>query len=211
HPLLLAARQFGRPVFDAVAQAQIGQDFGGAFDGLGALEAADHLRQHDIFERGEFRQQPVRLVDEADIGAADLGPLDVGQSGSRRAADIDFAVVGAFEQAGDMQQRRFAGARRRYQGDRLSRPQRELGAVEDRQRGCPLRVLALYLVEIDDRYIFRPLLHLSPHSYRSASTGSRRAARQDGYSVARNDSVSAMITTAAVSPKSISAGSLERK
>ena len=42
------------------------------------LEAADHLRQHDVFERGEFRQQPVRLIDEADVGAADLGALDVG-------------------------------------------------------------------------------------------------------------------------------------
>src|SRR5260370_15065723 len=105
-----------------------------------------------------------------------------------------------------MQQRRFAGARRRHQRHRLSRPQRELGAVEDRQRRCPLGVLALYLVEIDDRYIFRPLLHLSPHSYRSASTGSRRAARQDRYNVAREDSLSAMITTALVSAKSHPAG-----
>src|SRR6201999_1182315 len=91
------------------------------------------------------------------------------------------------------------------------RPQRELGAAENGQRGFPLRVLAFYLVEIDDRHIFRPLPHLCPHSYRSASTGSRRAARHDGESVARNDSVSAMTTTAVVSPKSISAGSLERK
>src|SRR3979490_872797 len=110
-----------------------------------------------------------------------------------------------------MQQRRFAGARGRHQRHRLSRPQRELGAVEDGERGRPLRVLALYLVEIDGRYIFRPLLHVGPHSYRSASTGSRRAARHDGYSVARKDSVSAMITTALVSPKSISDGSMERK
>ena len=140
---------------------EIGQDFGGALDGLGALQAADHLRQHDVFERGEFRQQPVRLIDEADIGAADLGSLDVRQARGRGPADIDLAVVGAFEQAGDMQQRRFAGARRRHQRHRLPRPQRELGAVEDGQRRLPLHVLALYLVEIDDRYIFRPLLHLA--------------------------------------------------
>ena len=43
-----------------------------------AFEAADHLRQHDVFERGEFRQQPVRLIDEADVGAPDLGAVDVG-------------------------------------------------------------------------------------------------------------------------------------
>ena len=71
-------------------------------------------------------------------------------------ADIDFALVGGLEQAGDMQQRRFARARGRHQRDRLSCPQRELGAVENGQRRRALGVLALYLVEIDDRYIFRP-------------------------------------------------------
>ena len=145
-----------------------------------ALQPADHLRQHDVFERGEFRQQPVRLVDEADIGAPDLGALDVGQLRGRRARDIDLAVVGALQQARDMQQRRLAGARRRHQRHRLPRPQRKLGAVEDGQRRLALRVLAFYLVEIDDRYIFRPLAPSAPHSYRSASTGSRRAARHDG-------------------------------
>ena len=34
--------------------------------------------------------------------ALHLGSLDVGQSGSRRSPDIDFAVVGGLEQAGDM-------------------------------------------------------------------------------------------------------------
>src|ERR1700687_2125120 len=103
----------------------------------------------------------MRLIDEADIGAADLGSLDVRQSRGRGAADIAFAVIGTLEQAGDVQQRRFARTRRRHQRDRLSGPQRQLGAVEDGQRRLPLRVLALYLVEIDDRYIFRPLLHLA--------------------------------------------------
>ena len=41
---------------DAVAKAEIGQDFRGALDGLVALQPADHLRQHDVLERGEFRQ-----------------------------------------------------------------------------------------------------------------------------------------------------------
>src|SRR6202158_4646087 len=103
----------------------------------------------------------MRLIDEADIGAADLGSLDVRQDRGRRAADIDFAVVGALQQACDREQRRFTRSRRRHQRDRLPRPQRELGAVEDGQRRFPLRVLALYLVEIDNRYIFRPLLHLA--------------------------------------------------
>src|SRR5207253_1759599 len=151
--LLFAAGQFGRPVRDAVAEAEIGQNLLRALDGLGPFEAADHLRQHDVFERGEFRQQPVLLIDEADVGSPDLGAVDIGQLRGRRAADIDLAVVGALEQARNVQQRRFARPRRRYQRHRLPRPQRKLGAVEDRQRRLALRVLAFYLVEINDRYI----------------------------------------------------------
>ena len=33
-------------------------------------KAADHLRQHDIFERREFRQQMMELIDEADLQPA---------------------------------------------------------------------------------------------------------------------------------------------
>src|SRR5258705_102459 len=57
-----------------------------------------------------------------------------------------------------MQQRGLTCTRRRHQRDRLSRPQRELGAVENGQCRFPLRVLSFYLVEIDDRYIFRPMI-----------------------------------------------------
>ena len=46
-----------------------------------------------------------------------------------RAVDIDLAAVRLLEQAGDMQQRRLAGAGRRDQRDRLARPDRELGAA----------------------------------------------------------------------------------
>ncbi len=75
--LLFAAGQFGRPVRDALAETEIGQNFRLALDGLRALKAADHLRQHDVLERGEFRQQPVRLIDEADVGAPYLRALHV--------------------------------------------------------------------------------------------------------------------------------------
>src|SRR5258705_7458753 len=71
-----------------------------------------------------------------------------------------------------MQKRGLTCTRRRHQRDRLSRPQRELGAVENGQCRFPLRVLAFYLVEIDDRYIFRPLLHLA-----LTRTGARRRDR----------------------------------
>ncbi len=179
--LLLAARELGGAMGDAIAEAEIAENLLGTLDGLGLLQAADHLRHHDVLQRREFRQQPVRLVDEADIGPAQLGALDVGQLRGRGAVDIDLAGIRRLEQPRNVQQRRLAGARRRHQRDRLARPQRELGAVEDRQRHLALQILPLYLVEINDRYVFRPVaLHQAPHSYRSASTGSRRAARHDG-------------------------------
>src|SRR3569623_3034787 len=110
-----------------------------------------------------------------------------------------------------MLQRRFAGAGRRHQRHRQPRPQRQLGAVENGQRGFALPVLTMEVVQEHHRRVIVSVLHRRAHSYLKASMGSRRAARPDGNSVARNDSVSAMMTTAAVSPLLISAGSFARK
>ncbi len=158
--LLFAAGQLGRPVRDALAQSEIGEDFLRPLDGLRAFQAADHLRQHDVFECGEFRQQAVRLVDETDVGAPHLGALGIGQARGRRAADINLALVGCFQQARDMQQGRFARAGRRHQRHRLPGPQRQLGAVENREHRFALPVLAANAVKVDCRCVFRvPLRH----------------------------------------------------
>src|SRR6516162_1356357 len=161
---------------DAVAETEIAKDFAGTLDGLGPSQAVDHLRQHNVFERRELRQQPMRLINEADLGAPDLRSLGVRQKRGRRASDIDLAVIGALKQSRDMQQRRFAGTGGRDQRHRLPGPQRKLGAVEDGQRLIALHVLALYLVEINDRYIFRLLPH-QPLT-RSAALRPDRVARR---------------------------------
>src|ERR1700730_12022134 len=114
---------------DAVAEAEIGQNFRGAFDGFITSEAADHLRQHDVLERGELRQKSVRLIDKTDVGATNLRALGIRKASGRSPAAIYFAVVGAFEQTGNVQKRGFASARRRHQRNRLPLPQRELRAV----------------------------------------------------------------------------------
>jgi hypothetical protein len=36
------------------------------------------LRHDDILQRGEFRQQMMKLIDESDFSAAQPGALDVG-------------------------------------------------------------------------------------------------------------------------------------
>jgi hypothetical protein len=109
--LLLAAGQLGRPVLEPLAQAEIAQQFGGTLARLLLREAADHLRQHHVLDRREFRQQVVKLIDEADLGAADARALGIRQRRGGGTVDIDFAAVGMFEQAGDVQERRLAGAR----------------------------------------------------------------------------------------------------
>ena len=63
---------------------------------------------------------------------------NVGQVRGGDGIDIDLAGIGMLEQAGDMQQRRFAGARRRDQRHRLAGPDRELGALENVERGVAL-------------------------------------------------------------------------
>ena len=62
----------------------------------------------------------VELVDEADLVAADRGALVVGQPPAGAAGDDDLAGVGPLEQAGDVQQRRLAGAGRRDQRHHLA-------------------------------------------------------------------------------------------
>ena len=69
--LLLAARELRRPVQQAVAQAEIGQKLRRAPPRLRSGQPFDHLRQHDVFHRGEFRQQVMRLIDEADLGSGE--------------------------------------------------------------------------------------------------------------------------------------------
>ena len=82
--LLLAAGKLRRAVRQPILQPEIGQQLGGARRAPPARQAADHLRQHHVLHRREFRQQMVKLIDEADLGAADARAL---QSESVRGGD----------------------------------------------------------------------------------------------------------------------------
>ncbi len=77
--LLLAARKLRRPVRQPVLEPQIAQQLGAALARFAARQAADHLRQDDVLQRGEFRQQMMELIDEADLGAPDPRARDIGQ------------------------------------------------------------------------------------------------------------------------------------
>ena len=72
----------------------------------------------------------VELVDEAERAAAQQGAALVRQRAAFLAGDADGAGVGPLQEAGDMQQGRFAGARGTHQRDDLARRQRQVDAVE---------------------------------------------------------------------------------
>jgi hypothetical protein len=105
------------------------------------------LRQDEIFQRREFRQQVMELVDEADFGASQRRPLVVAHGRSGRAADLDFAGVGPLQQARQMQERRLSGAGRRDQRHRLAGRELEARAVEDLDRRFAPPISALHSIE----------------------------------------------------------------
>ena len=71
--LLLTAGQLRRPVREAIAQADGVDD--AVEPRLVGLAARERHRQRDVLERGERRDQVVRLEDEADAVAAHLREL----------------------------------------------------------------------------------------------------------------------------------------
>src|SRR5260370_1438197 len=62
----------------------------------------------------------VELIDEAEGAAAQEGAVLVGKAAAVAALDEDRAAIRPLQQAGDMQHRRFAGARRPDQRDDLA-------------------------------------------------------------------------------------------
>ena len=129
--LLLAARELGRPVQEALPQAEEAQELARPLAGLALRQPADELRHHHVLQGREFRQEVVELVDEAHLLAPQAGALGIPHRGRRTAADIDLAAVGALQQAGEVQQGALAGPRGRHQGDELARPDREIRLAQD--------------------------------------------------------------------------------
>ena len=144
-PLLLAAGQFGRPVFSAPGWAEVMQQLRGALLRLAPGKPGDHLRQHDIFERRKFRQQMMELIDEADLAAPERGALIVGHPDGGFAGDKHFPRVGRLKKARNVEERRFAGTGRSDQRDRLPGPQAKIGAAQDFERRPRLIVAAFDL------------------------------------------------------------------
>jgi hypothetical protein len=82
--------------------------------------AGQHHRQGDVLGGGEARHQVEALEHEADAQAAHLGLLVGRERGDVAAFEVVGPRIGPVEQAQQVEQRRFAGARRPHDRDVLA-------------------------------------------------------------------------------------------
>ena len=99
-------------------------DSSSAFAVAGARPATgvpfEQHRQHHVLERGEFGQQVVELVDEAERAVAQRAARGVRQRAHLLAGDVDLARGRRVEAAEQVQQRALAGAGRAEDRDGLA-------------------------------------------------------------------------------------------
>src|SRR4051812_5467654 len=101
----------------------------------------------------------MKLVDEPDSDAPNSGPRRIVERGAVVPTDEHLAARGRFEQPGDVQERRFAGAGRPDKGYDLAGCDREIGIQEHVEPAFPLGIAASDVAQFQDRL----------HSYLSAS------------------------------------------
>ena len=94
-----------RAVVSAVADTDLVQQGQRAGLRLGLRDTVCQLRQHDVFQRGKFRQQVVELIDKPHIAPPHACAFAIGLPCHIGAANLDRAGVGRVEQTRDMQQR----------------------------------------------------------------------------------------------------------
>ena len=75
-------------------------------------------------------------------------------AGEAMAADVDFTAVRMLQQAGDMQQGRFAGAGGSDESDNLALRHRKIRALQDRQQRIALPVMALDAGKLENDVAF---------------------------------------------------------
>jgi hypothetical protein len=134
-----------RPVSQALAEAEEGEDLRRPILCFGLREPTNELRNHHVLERRELGQKMVKLIDETQILAADAGPLFVAHGGGGVRTDEDLAAIGLLQQASQMEQRGLAGAGGRHERHDLAGPDRKIRAAQNFEGALALRIAAFYL------------------------------------------------------------------
>src|SRR5690349_9456820 len=118
-------------MIETLAEADGGQQAAGFCCGLIASLTGDAWRHGDVLEGGEFRQQMMELVDEAERLTADFGAAALGQMRGGLAIDEDLTRGRLFEQARDVEQRGFARTRLADERHDLAGLERKRDVAED--------------------------------------------------------------------------------
>ncbi len=165
HPLLLSARQLGRPMGAAVVQAHGADHLVEPL--LVRLAPGDGERQHDVLLRREHRQQVEELEDEPEPVAAQLGEVGVVEGAEVGAGQHHRARGRAIEAGEDVHERRLARARRAHDRREAAAVERDADPVERVDGGVPLAVAASQVHRGHDRFA-------RVHDLRKASTARTR-------------------------------------
>lgn len=94
------------------------------------FERGEFQRQLDIFNRGEHRDQVETLEHEADVDVAPMRDFAVAEGAQIFAEHENFSVSRPVHRGDQVQQRRFAGARRPHQRDELAFVDLDVGVPE---------------------------------------------------------------------------------
>ncbi|MNF61755.1 hypothetical protein D3C84_434150 [compost metagenome] len=173
YALLLAAGELVGSVLQALAQAQAGEQGGGALAALLGRGAGIDGGDLDVFPRRGRGNQVVALEDEAERLAAQPGELVVVEVGDVLAGETVAAFAGAVQAAEDVHQGGFARARGADDGDELAGADGQGHAAQHLGLGRAV-VAAVTLadaVEMDQRFAHAQLSPAAgPTSRRSPSS-----------------------------------------
>ena len=115
---------------EVVAEPDLAQD---CLSPVAPLRRRDLLEKHhelDVLQRGEHGHEIVRLEDEPDPVAPDIGQARLRQVGELPVFDGDDSLVGCIEASDEVQQRRLAGAGRTSDRGEFALLDRQIQASE---------------------------------------------------------------------------------
>ena len=107
-------------MFHAFSQSDLGEQLAAPRPGLGGGHAGDPRREADVLDRGEFRQQMIRLENETDAVVAEFGQFAFGKPGKILPGEMNFARVRRIQTAHQMEQGAFARAGRAAQREEFA-------------------------------------------------------------------------------------------
>jgi len=142
--LALSAGEFAGAMLQPRAEPDLGENRRRLPFRCRLVHAPDQQRHRDVLQRGEFRQQVVELIDEAERFVAQAAPFAFRHSGEIIAEQMHAAGSGRVEPAKQMQQCALARAARADDGCRLASADFQIDA---RQHRHFRRALAEYLAQ----------------------------------------------------------------